>query len=457
MQKTEEKDRIALINPCYDYPITKKRELSIYNRIWPPLSLAYCAAILEENGFYVRIIDANAERLDPEKVAERVCNFDKIFITSSSLDRWQCPHVNIDTIVSTIEEIKKQNSKNIIYLMGVHGTVKPKEILDISGADVVIRGEPELTVLRCCEGVDLSRIDGITYKKSNKVVSNPDGNPPNLDSLPLPAFHLLPMEKYTYEVLGDHFTLFEASRSCPFSCTFCLKKMFHSYRKKSVEKLIDEVEYAIENFGVKTAYFIDLEFTINSELVEKLCDFLIDKRYDFRWCCQTRADSVNEKLLQKMKRAGCSLIHYGVETGSERILRQTNKGITLEEIEKGINLTKRVGIDTACFFMFGLPTETKKDMQKTIKFAKKLDPTYASFHIASPYPGTIFYDMIKNETDEDFPIAYTGSYSLSTLKKIVNRAFLEFYLRPSYVLSMLRRGNLISLLKQFRLFLGYIR
>jgi len=450
-------NRVVFVNPSYEYPVLKNAKFYYINKIWPPIDLANCAALLEKEGFYVKIIDANAERLSPEEVSKQVKGFDKIFITSSTLDRWQCPHPNIKPFLNCVDVIRKENPEAKIFVMGTHGTVKPKEILKLTKATAVIRREPELTVLEICKNDRLDRIKGITFYKSKKMISNPDRKGLDLNTLPVPAYHLLPLEKYFYEFLGGKFMLFEASRSCPFNCIFCLKKAYGSYRKKSSEKLVEEVKYAIENFGVKNAYFIDLEFTVNRKLVEELCDFLIQKKYDFKWCCQARFDTIDKRLLAKMKRAGCKLIHYGVESGSERIMKMINKKITIEQIEKGMKITKEVGIPTTCFFMFGFPTETIEDMEKTIQLAIKLNPTFASFHIAIPYPDTVFYNMLSSSFNEMFPSAYTGEHSEEELKRIIKDAFKRYYFRPSYVISRLVEGNYGMLLKQFKLFLSHIK
>jgi radical SAM superfamily enzyme YgiQ (UPF0313 family) len=341
--------------------------------------------------------------------------------------------------------------------MGAHGTLKPEEILEYTNAEAVIRGEPEQTVLEICKNRDLSKIKGVTFKVEGKIISNDDREPLNLDQLPIPSYHLLPLDKYFYEVLGDRFMLFEASRGCPYQCNYCQKEMFKGYRRKSSKNLINEVKTAIQNHGVKTAYFIDLEFTVNRKLVLDLCDFLIANDYDFKWCCQTRLDSIDLTLLKRMKDAGCSLIHYGVESGSERIMKLINKKITLQKIEEGLKLTQKAKIKSACFFMIGLPSETKEDMKKTIDFANHLNPTYASFHIWTPYPGTYFYDLVKEDLTGLFPEAYTKELTLNELQKMVNKALIKFYLRPNYAISRLVQGDVISLVKQLRLFLGYIK
>lgn len=440
--------KIALINPCWDYPVTKKG--SLYNRIWPPLDLLNAANLLEKNGFNPVLIDANADRLTPQEIVNKIADFDKIFINMSQLDRWQCPNINLQPVLAITKLLKN------FYLIGAQPTVRPEEILELTNASAIIRNEPELTILHLCKENKLSRISGVSYKKDNKIVHNKDAEPINMDDL-TPSYHLVDIKKYFYEVLGKNFAIFETARGCPYNCIYCLKKMYFGYRKKSSQKIIQELKDNITKYNIKSFYFIDLEFTMNRQLVEDICDFLIKNNYKVKWCCQTRADSVDFELLYKMKKAGCRLIHYGVETGSPRIMKLINKNITLEKIEQGINLTKKVGIQTACFFMFGLPSETREEMQQTIDFVKKLNPTYASFHIVIPYPGTKLHEMVKSNLNNLFPEAYIKEYSFNELNKIKTSALLQFYLRPSYILTRLFKGQFISLWRQFRLFLGYIK
>jgi len=252
--------------------------------------------------------------------------------------------------------------------------------------------------------------------------------------------------------------LLETTRGCPFPCMYCFLEMYggRRYRRKTIKQMTAEVDYIIQTVGAKSLYFIDLEFTLGASAhVHELCDDMIQKRYNLPWCCQTRADSLHVELLKKMRKAGCRMIHFGVETGSEKVLNTIDKKIKLSQIEEGIAMTKRAGIEAACFFMFGFPGETHEDMEATIQFARKLNPTYASFHIASPYPGTRLYEM--SESSELFPEAYTKEHSLRDLEETVRRAFKKFYVRPTYALSRILEGNPAAWKKQLRLFWEFIR
>ncbi len=434
----------------------------IYTRTWTPLDLAYCAAVLRRDGHEVDIVDANAERLAPEAVRERVRGADKVFVTSTSLDRWQCPHLDLTPFVRVVEAVRQAAPE--VYAMGSHGTVKPVEILALTGATAVVRGEPENTVLELARTSTLAQVNGISYADQGTIVHRPDQKPVRMDDLPLPAFDLLPMDRYHYEVLGERFTLFEMSRGCASNCTFCLLKTYGTgVRKKSVDHLIPEIECAVREHGVRTAYFIDLEFTVLRKQVLELCRYLVEANLGLEWCCQTRLDLVDAELLSWMRRAGCRLIHTGVEAGSDRMLELVDKGITLDGIRRGIAAIKEAGIETACFFMIGFPESTKKDMEDIVQLAMELEPTYPLFHVTAPYPGTKLYEQVladpslRFSDDSLFPEAIEARFTLPQLKAMTRKAYLRYYARPRYVMNRLRKGDLSTLVSQLRLFSSYVR
>jgi anaerobic magnesium-protoporphyrin IX monomethyl ester cyclase len=449
---------IALINPFQSHLVSRLGK--IYNRVWPPLSLANCAALLEQQGHQVKIIDANALRMPPEKLPAELDGCERAFVCSSDLDRWQCPSIDLRPFLDTVEHVRPRAGE--LYILGAHGTVRPKEILNLTNARAVVRGEPEGTVSEICSGKPLDQIKGIAYANNGGVILTEDSRPVDLNALPSPAFHLLPMDRYQYEVLGSRFTLLEGSRGCASRCRFCLLEMYGlGVRRRTVDRIAAEVDRAVRLFGVKTAYFMDLEFTVLRKQVLELCEFLIAKRYDFRWTCQTRLDLVDPFLLRKMREAGCSLIHFGVEAGTDSLLKRVNKQISIEQITEGMRLVHESRIDSACFFMLGFPGSTVEEWDQTIAFAKRLNPTYALFHIATPYPGTAMYDEVAccNRGALNgvlFPEACLQGEELRRLKARIRKAYLEFYLRPLYIGRRLARGNLKSLAGQVKLMVGYL-
>lgn len=425
--------KILLIKPYWPYPYGKGEHT--YNRIWPPLSLANCAAILEKEGHYVRILDAHAKRIKPHKIAEHVVGYDKIFITSSSLDRWQCPNVNMVPFYETTDALQKTGAE--FYVLGYHGTVDAQNVLEKSGATAVVRGGPEYVVEEICQGKALADVRGISYFSEGHFQANPDYGNFELTDLPVPAFHLLDVDRYFYEILGKKFMLFELGRGCNFGCKFCNRIMYEpKLRVKSSEQMCEEVRVAIEDHGVKTAYFMDLEFLHYKKHVARLCDFLIEKNYDFKWCCQTRADSVDPEILAKMKQAGCQLIHVGVESGTKKYLDLTNKNISPEKILDGVQMCREAGIKTLAFYMFGLKEESKSDREETFRFAKKLNTNFVSFHKVYPYLKSNVYmpDVNFNK--------YIDNY--------IRRVYIQYYLRPQYIWS----SDMLTLLRSAKVFMG---
>jgi anaerobic magnesium-protoporphyrin IX monomethyl ester cyclase len=447
--------KTLLLKPSWSYPADPGD--STYNRNWPPLSLLTIASLLRAKNLAVDVIDAGAEKLPLQDIAERARDADQVFITSASLDRWQCPNLNLTPFLKTVLQIKTVCPR--IFIMGTHGSVQPKEILDLTDVTAVIRNEPEMTVLDICSGKPLDRINGISYYADGKLVHQPDRKPLDMSSLPVPAYDLIDISRYQYEVLGEKFALLEASRGCPFDCMFCVKSMYgRGYRTKQIPQFIQEIDYLVDVIGARSTYFIDLEFTVNRKLAEAVSRHLINRGTPLQWCVQTRADSVDLPLLKLMRQAGCRIVHYGVETGSEKIRRSLNKGITFEQVEQGLKLSREAGLQTVCFFMFGLPGETLEDMEQTIRFARKLNPTYASFHIALPYPGTRFYAMVADDVKGDlFPKAYTGIVPYQSLEAITMKAFRSFYMRPRYVAGRLKDRDFKTFYHQTRFFLSYLK
>jgi len=419
--------RAVFINPSWDQYISKRGRR--YNRYWPPLDLLSCAGTLEGHGIQCDVYDQRIEG----KTNIPVDNYDLIFVTSSPLDRWQCPNLDLDIFAKRIAGLPEDRT----YVLGAHGTMNPEYVVRTIGK-AVIREEPEIPVLRIALGADKRTVPGLSYLEDGKVISNPTHGPTPLDELARPAYHLVDLSHYRYELLGENFALLETSRGCPHACSYCYLGMYPKYRLKSPQRVVEEVGNVLSISPESNIYFIDLEFAIYHRHTHAVLEALIDSGLQFRWCCQTRADSVDLEILRKMKRAGCQLIHYGVETGSQRIMDMVNKRLVIEKVRRAIQLTRKAGLDSACFFMMGFPTESEEEIRQTIAFARELNPTYASFHIATPYPGTRMYEDFQVLQNGHFiEEKYEQSLPLPRLKELERTAYLQYYLRPRYLLSQL--------------------
>jgi len=449
-------ETILLINP--DWTGIRRQKQPQFKRIWQPLDLATAAAMLEKDGFSVQILDNNIEHLSSAAIGKRAAGCRQVFVTSTPYDRWQCPSLDIAFFFRTLEAIPPER----LYIMGAHVTERPEAILRQSRARLAILGEPEETIL------ELARLDrsfgipeeicGIAYFKAGHFVRTaPRGFIRDLDQLPYPAYHLLDMDRYYYEFLGRNFAILEGSRGCPHRCSFCYLGMYGSrFRQKSPGRLVDEVIFVRDRFHVKNIYFMDLEFALNRGFVRSFCEALIRHDINVNWCCQTRVTDVDDDLLKRMKRAGCRLIHFGVEAGSPRILSRTGKGIQVSDCVKAISLAHKHGIRTALFMNFGFPEETRAEMASTIQLALRLDPTYVAFHLIVPFPGTRLAKEIHLDPEAFPPHLYPHynnvHHDLGTLKSMLRRAYLRFYLRPSYLIRSLKDRTLPGF-DQGRLFL----
>ena len=443
--------KVLFVNPSWDGLVSKRGRR--YNRAWPPLDLLYGAAFAEQEGATPRLLDARALAVTPEELRRAGAEADLVFLTSSPLDRWQCPNLDLDVFRDFLQPLPKDR----LYVSGVHGTAYPEQMLDIAGARGVLVGDPEFAIRDLMRGRAIGEIPGVVWTQDGKVVKNPPAATVDLNDLPTPAYHHLDFSLYGYELFGERFALFEASRGCPFSCSYCSLLMYgRKVRFRNPEKVVDDMLAAIRA-GAQSGYFIDLEFTVNRKWVLAVCAAIQQRGIDFPWCVQTRADTVDLEMLQAMRAAGCRMIHFGVESGSPDMIKKINKGMELGEVEQGIRWTKEVGMESACFFMVGFPEETEAQMEQTIQFARKLNPTYASFHVATPYPGAPWYPSSGAPPGLPYAESFPGSLPKPLLTRMARRGTRTFYLRPSYVASRLRRGNPKSWARQFRLFMSFAR
>ena len=224
--------KVVLAKPCWDYP--KGAVESTYNRVWPPLELANCAAVFRAAGHEAVIIDAQALSLPPEELARRAAGVDLVVLTSTGLDRWQCPYNDARPFIAAARALKAAGLR--VAVTGFHGTVNPQAVLSRTGVDIIIRGEPEGAVVDIAAGKPPAEIAGVSYARGTEVTSTPDRAPIDLTAMPVPAFELLDVGRYFYEILGRNFLLFEATRGCPYQCVFCSKVMYGAaFRKKTPE------------------------------------------------------------------------------------------------------------------------------------------------------------------------------------------------------------------------------
>ncbi|NLD65842.1 MAG: radical SAM protein [Crenarchaeota archaeon] len=436
--------KVTLINPPYP-PSVHSHPPFI------PLGLAYLGSVIEKAGHKVTVIDCQAEKLTYETFKERIAQTvsDVIGVTATTL--------LYKSAMKLVDISKQTQPYSITILGGSHGTFWDENALkEYPNLDIVVRREGELTIVELLNKIennlDISGVLGITYRKGSKLIRNED-RPfiENLDSLPFPAHHLLPLEKLKHN--GKILFPLVSSRGCVYWCDFCSTvRMFgRGYRMRSAENVVDEMQFIHDKYGIDQVTFYDDAFSVDRERVLKICKELRDRKLDLIWDCGTRVDMVDRELMKTMRAAGCIAVWLGVESGSETMLKAMNKSIKLDQTRRAYKIAHEEGLMTIANVVLGFPGETEKTAKETINFVKELNPDDVGFYIATPYPGTPMHDqVVKNgwlkvtdfdKYDTAGPTFETPYLSMEKLAELRYKAYQQFYLRPGYVLKMLRKGG----------------
>ena len=428
--------KVTLINPAQ-----LNSKYKFMGVVAPPLGLAYMAAVLEENNIEVNIIDACALEMDWDDIAEELRGFSPGLIAITALTP------TIGKALETAEFAKKICPDSMVVMGGYHPTFNHKEILEYECVDVVIVGEGEQTILdlvRTVEmGRDLNNVLGLAF---DDVLTPPRVPIEDLDSLPFPARHLLPMKSYKLLNMETSMSTMITSRGCPMQCSFCSSAALHGHklRLRSVDKILDEMEHLVNDLGIETIAFMDDTFTLNRRRVLEICDGIKERNINVFWGCTARVDTLSAEVLRSMREAGCITIFMGVESADQQMLDHVGKQTTIDKIRNAFEISRKEKIRTIASVVLGMPGDTHESIKKTINFVKELNPSYAIFSLATPYPGTRFYqqtfekDLIKVKDWSKYtlisPILETVDCSLDELKKLQTTAFKKFYLRPSYLI-----------------------
>lgn len=463
--------KILLINPPSPEgtPFTREgrcmQKEGVWTTVWPPLSLCTIGAILRDAGFEVKISDCPSEGIDNEGLQAILTEFkpDLLVIDTAT------PTIIHDLKVPALAKSVLPQVKTAVF--GIHVGVLPEQTFDISTElDFIIRGEPEFSVLeiarRMEQGEDFQETAGISLRENGVVKHFQDRQLcRELDKLPIPAWDLVDVKHYRLPFNRRKFLMVMSSRGCPYDCTFCVAQQYYGkkIRKRSPQRIADEIECCMEEFGVYDFFFWSESFTIIKKNIHELCDEILQRRLKIKWVCNSRADNIDEQLLNKMKRAGCWMISFGIESGDQDILDRSKKKITLEQIQHAVKLTHDAGFQIAGHFVLGLPGETEETLRKTAEFSRKLDLDYAQFYCAAPWPGSRLYDEAVKEgwlATNDWKL-FEQSYCVLEYPQISGRRIMElrdkitysFYFRPKIIWKTLKK---IGSPAEFRSFLGMV-
>ncbi len=372
--------KVALIHPPSENQSSKV----------PPLGLAYITAVLKRNKIEAKIIDLNVENTPLRRYLSN--EKPEIIGISSFL-------TNARQALEIAEQTKKMLPESFVVLGGPYPSMMGTRLLTKHGeVDASVVGEGEFTFLelvkRLQTGRSLAAVDGLIFRKNNKIRTNPPSNPISpLDQIPYPAREELKMQSYG-ENAGSIFT----SRGCPQQCLFCSRPVFgRKWRGHSSDYVLKEIEQLIDEFGVSTLSVLDDNFTVDWKRAEKILDGIITKNWnlDIYFWNGMRADHITKILVTKLKKAGCTAINFGVESVDPDVLSFIRKGVSLDQIEFAINLTRQAGIEANIFLMIGNPGDAPKSVDKIVDFVEKVQIDGVHLSMATPILGTKFWDWVE--------------------------------------------------------------
>jgi radical SAM superfamily enzyme YgiQ (UPF0313 family) len=416
----------------------------------PPFNHLVLAALLRQEGFSADFLDAQAEQIPPDRVADRMSEYDFVVISTSTM--------SFIEDANYLSRLKEKNPGLKTAVFGSHPTFLPEYCLAHQGVDICIRHEPEF-ILRdlvrlMAAGEDWTAVQGIAWRNSGRAVIN-EKYPliENLDELPFPDVSLLPPDIHYFNPLVRRtpYITSTTSKGCPANCIFCTAPAFdgHTYRHQSAERVLNQLEYFASQ-GIREVYFRDDTFFVIRKRDQAICRGIIDRGLDLTWLANARVSLIDSETMALAHKAGCHTIKFGIESGSQEILDEMRKGYRIERAHEVFAWARDMGMRTHAHVMLGNPGETRETVEKTIEYVLALAPTTATFGICTPYPGTPLYERVRaihpeigDGTASDLSrLHVTGLFNehYTSLKRhelegLVRRAYRRFYLRPGYWLQ----------------------
>jgi len=444
------------------------QEGGVWTTLWPPITLATLGAVLERDGHRVEAEDAAATGLARARLIERIASDPPDAVV------WSTGTPSITDDLALADEIKAAAPKTATGVFGTHVTALDAQCLeDTSGLDAIFRNEPEATAAEWVSALsapeDLPRVAGLSYRRDGAIHRNAD-RPflSDLDALPDPAWHLFDLDVYRLPLKGSRFLMVTPHRGCPYPCSYCTAQTFYGakLRRRSVERVRDEIRRDVEVHGVRELFFWSDTFTIDKRYVLSLCEAI--EPFGVSWASNSRVDTIDEELARAMKRAGCWMVSFGVESGDQAALDAAGKGATVEDAERAVAAVKRAGLKAAGHFVLGLPGETPESLERTLAFARKLPLDFEQFYCAVPFPGSRLYEEARSKgwlREEDFS-RFRQDEALLELPGLTpeevmayrQRAYRRFYTSPRVAagaLAILSPRNILRAGSALKRFLGW--
>jgi anaerobic magnesium-protoporphyrin IX monomethyl ester cyclase len=450
--------RILFVNPprVAGYPVVREErfEHKDIGSVYPPLSLLYCASVVEKAGHEAMLLDLNGQDRPLADAASAM----ESFKPAACMIR-----LGFDTQEQDLEVLREAKRRGIttmarLKIVGDTPWLRDEFMKAHGFVDLFFLDEPEclleplLSAMAAGEG--LETVPGLLLRKGDEVLQTPDpGSLMAPDALPRPAYHLLEsLAAYHTGVMQAPFTVIQTSRGCPYTCSFCSFGKL-PYRKRAIESVVEELEWLKRDFGLKSFLFFDDVLTLDKPRTEKLMRMMIERKLDLEWVVCTRADTVTKELLQLMHQAGCREIAFGIESGSDQVLADTTKGVTKDEIRQAAKWCHDAGILFYGLAIIGLPGETRQSVEDTIAFINEIEPFYTQFGYCTPFPNTDTWDWYKSRgylstTDwgrffplSQRPIVRTEALSEDDLVALRRRMYLKTMLRPGKLLRAVRMND----------------
>jgi len=412
----------------------------------PPYTLAVIASLLVAKGVAVRLIDQTAERLTTDGLIERLTREG----IRPTLILFPSTTPTFDHDVAEVAKIKAHFGAPM-FCFGPHASTVPVESMArAADLDGLLVGEPESGAVALAGLPSLDQLDDVpslSYRRNGVVVPHKaHGKFEEFAGMPYPAWDLLPLNAYSLPLVGKPYLIVETSRGCPYACDFCVAPIHqgHKFRERPARELVDEIERGHREHGIEYFYLWGDTVTLNAKSFSAFCDELIDRKLPIQWFGNARADNLTDPaFVHRLKRAGCWMLALGIETESDDVRKDMMKRLERSKIELAIRNMRDAGIRSFAFFIFGYPGDNPESLERTSHYARELDPDFANFYPAVPYPGTALYDKAKREgllASDDWTRMEYSFYLLAgngldepTLMRAIRRARRRFYLRPSYV------------------------
>ena len=414
----------------------------------PPYTLALVAALLRERGHDLRLVDLTATG---ESVEDLIAKLDRESFTPT-LIIFPSTTPTIDADIVEMAKLKARYGAPL-FSFGPHASCTPEASMQRAPVvDGMFVGEPEdglvaLAALASASPDALGTITSLTYRRDGVVVPHTvQGSFTGFGTAPYPAWDLLDLTKYRLPLVNQPYVMVESSRGCPYSCDFCVAPIYqgHKFREKSAKALVDEMERGYRDFGLKYFYLWGDTVTLNQKTFSAFCEELIARKLPLQWFGNARADNLtNPEFVKRLRKAGCWMLALGLETESEETRKDMMKKLEGEKIRQALANMRQAGIKSFAFFIMGYPGDTSESLERTSRYAVELDPDFANFYPAVPYPGTELYEKAKRTgwlASEDWSRMEYSYYQLrgngldeAIVFDAINKAKRRFYLRPSYL------------------------